>query len=559
MKRLLILIGMLILPMTVQAQALSPWVQGVLDRAEAGILLANSLPETSCNPESIQSEILNNQDEIRKQVIPAMQREAEIASLRESTVCFQSDKHLLELKIRQVQDAMDTALQGCKISTSQALRENYKFLMGAYYSFVQGGTNPSFRDDRLRFRYPFHDADLLTAGARDPVPEIGSTAPLCPYTTDYGAHSIGFIPTPVGAGAAAGGPAFDIRSFGCDRDVLQTIPDPFDDEALRLWDFMTRTEMFSTSIYNTVSATLFNLDTVIGVLTGAIPRAQAPGAKLPPPHAEQTGCLKPLPPDFDVDSPAEINALLTTYPDYFESYNLRDDGSGTPTYNPLPEETLPTGMLHLPVIDYFLSVPNAGIITRSYVDLREKAGGGRPLPDYFLGTMYDSFIGVIMRSVDAATKLQGISANIEREMGIFESGNTDALERMQDSSVPLEAAIQSLVNIVETELPEKYIPELTLFLARSCVDGHCQRTLDAVARRTFNPYCHPYVSGRYTEDDAAKYCFCDPVIEFRNNEFWKQYCSADFGEDMARYDAMDAKMIPACVEESPVISSGSVI
>ncbi len=117
--------------------------------------------------------------------------------------------------------------------------------------------------------------------------------------------------------------------------------------------------------------------------------------------------------------------------------------------------------------------------------------------------------------------------------------------------MPLEAAIQSLIRIVDTELPEKYIPELTLFLARSCVDGHCQRTLDAVARRTFNPYCHPYVSGKYTEDDVAKYCYCDPEIEFRDNDFWKQYCSADYGEDMARYDAMVPEMMPACIEPPP--------
>jgi len=558
MKRLAFFIGVLIVPLSAQAEALSPWVQGVLDRAQAGIELAHSLTETSCHPESLQSEIRNNQDVIRARVIPALQREAEVESLRESTVCFQSDKYLLESKIREIQDAMDLAIRDCKIQASMTLRANYTFLMDAYESFLVGGTNPSFKDTRLQFRYPFHDPELQKAGAREPVRDTGSVVPLCPYTTDYGIHSIGFLPTPVGAGAAAGDPAFDIRSFGCDISVLETIPAPLDREALRLSDFMRRTNEFSSSLYTTVSRALFNINSVIGVLTGAIAQEEAPEARQPPEHAEQEGCLKPLPPDFEADSPADINALLMSYPDYFEPYNLRDDGSGTPTYNPLPEQTLPTGMLHRSVIDYFLTVPNAGILTRSYTDLRESVGAARPLPQFLQSSMFDSYMGAIT-TVGAASEMRRISANIEREMGIFESGNTDALERMQGASSELETAMQSFIRVVDTELPEKYIPQLTLFLARSCVDGHCKRTLDAVARRTFNPYCHPYVSGKFTEDDAAKYCYCEPSLEFRDNDFWKKYCSADFGEDMARYDAMEATMIPACVEESVVSPETPVV
>ncbi len=134
-------------------------------------------------------------------------------------------------------------------------------------------------------------------------------------------------------------------------------------------------------------------------------------------------------------------------------------------------------------------------------------------------------------------------------MGILESSTTDSLQRMQDASVPLESAVQTLINVVDTELPEKYIPELTYFLARSCVDGHCKETLDAVAQRTFNLYCHPYVSGLYVQEDAAKRCYCDSEIESTDNAFWKRYCSHDFAEDMAKYDSIEAKMIPACVEE----------
>lgn len=551
----------MLFPLSAHAQvvpdALSPWVQEVLDRTDEGMDLADGLPAPACNEQTKLSEIQNIQSVIRELTIPSLYREQEVESLRERTVCYQSDRHLLELKIREVEQAMVDAAENCKINGTKALRETYRFIIAAYASFLQGGTNPSFSDDRLRFRHPFHDIDLWNAGAGDPVALTGSTAPLCPYTTDYGVHSIGFIPTPVGGGAIIGGSG-DIRSFGCDQEVLANIAAPYDEEAQTLRDFMGRTRDLSVSLYDTVSIALFNLNNVIGVLTGTIPPDAFPGAQPPPPHAEQEGCLKPSLSEFSSNNPADIDALLSAYPDYFEAYNIREDSSGNPTYEPTFEETLPIGMLHLPIIDYFLSVPNAGILTRSYIDLRAKTGAGRPLPSYLVSEMFDSFLNAITRGADTPTNLKRISANIEREMGIFEAGNTDALQRMQDASVPLESAIQSLIQVVEEELPEKYIPELVFFLSRSCVDGHCQRTLDAVARRTFNPYCHPYVSGKYVEEDAYKKCFCYPEVESDDPDFWKDYCSADFGEDMARYDAMEPEMIPACVEESLMSSSSSV-
>lgn len=561
MKRLLVIMGFVLVPFSAHAQvvpdSLSPWVQEVLDRTDEGMSLADGLPAPACNDQTKLSEIQNLQSVIRELTIPSLYREQEVESLRERTVCYQSDRHLLELKIREVEQAMVDAAENCKINSTKALRETYRFLIAAYASFLQGGTNPSFRDDRLRYRYPFHDIDLWNVGAGDPVALTGSTAPLCPYTTDYGVHSIGFVPTPVGGGVLIGGSG-DIRSFGCDQEVLADIPAPYDEEAQTLRDFMDRTRTLSVSLYDTVSSALFNLNNIIGILTGTIPPTAFPGAQPAPPHAEQEGCLKPLQPDFDTDTPAEIDAFLSAYPDYFEEYNLREDSSGNPTYGPRPEDTLPTGMLHLPIVDYFLSVPNAGIVTRSYIDLRAIAGAGRPLPNYLVGEMFDSFLHSITRGADTPTNLKRISSNIEREMGIFEAGNTDALQRMQDASVPLESAIQSLIKVVDEELPEKYIPELVFFLSRSCVDGHCQRTLDAVAKRTFNPYCHPYVSGKYMEEDAYKKCFCYPEIESDDEEFWKDHCSGDYSDEMDKYNTMEPKMIPACVEESLMSSSSSV-
>ena len=73
---------------------------------------------------------------------------------------------------------------------------------------------------------------------------------------------------------------------------------------------------------------------------------------------------------------------------------------------------------------------------------------------------------------------------------------------------PLEAAVKSLSKITEEFLPNEYIPSVAYFLRRSCVDGHCYERLESVTQRSFNPYCHPYVSGKYTDEFAADKCFC---------------------------------------------------
>lgn len=541
MKRMLIAIGILLAPLSVHAQALSPWVQGVLDRTQEGIVVAKGLAYTSCERATVLSEIKNNQSLIRELVTPALQREAEAEALRENTVCFQSDKHLLELKLRELQEAMSAAAETCKVSTTKALRENYRFLVDAYASFVRGGMNPAYKDDRLQYRYPFQDAELWNAGAADRVKLTDASIPLCPYTTDFGVHSLAYQ-------TAQDSPPL-LRSFGCDASVLDKIPPPYAAEAQTLKKFMDDTNTFAASLYDTVSQTLFHLDDIIGVITGSLPPSELPGTKPPPEHATLAGCLRPPAPDILRDPPAEVDAVLSAYPEYFETYNQRSDGAERVTYSPPPDQTLPTGILHRPIVDFFLTAPSAGILARSFVDLREISGASRPLPLQLVNQMFDSFLMTIA-NLSTVTKMQMIGGNIEREMGILESSSTDALQRKQDASVSLEAAVQSLVQVVDTELPEKYIPDLAFFLARSCVDGHCQRTLEAVAKRTFNPYCHPYTSGKYLEEDAVERCYCDEKIKSTDEAFWNTYCSDDIAADMDKYNAMPQVAIPACMDDT---------
>jgi hypothetical protein len=132
----------------------------------------------------------------------------------------------------------------------------------------------------------------------------------------------------------------------------------------------------------------------------------------------------------------------------------------------------------------------------------------------------------------------------------MESAHRDPAERMKDAAEGMEDALQSLIAITNEDdglLRTRYIPDLTYFLARSCVDGHCQETLKTVAKRTFNPYCAPYVSGKFTEEDAPEKCFCDASIRDSWSE-WDTYCSDEVPSNLERApDEMPAVM---CVEQA---------
>lgn len=540
---MLLLIGFfLFLPLTAGAEPLSPWVAEVVERVEEGIVFASGIEGVSCEPETQTAEIKTNLGLVREHMTAELTKEMEAQMLREATVCLEYDRRILQDTIRRLQEQMEQAVTDCRFGSVTALRENYTFAIRAYRVFLRGATDPSFADDMLRFRYPFQNADLWNAGARDPVFSTGSTAPICPYTTDYGPHSIGYVPVAPGF---AGSASDDIRSFGCDSVVLATIDGSLQPEADALRGFMERTREVSATLFDTASLALFNIEVLIAALEGRLPPSEQPGAKPVPPHLEITGCLRPLVPDADAQ-PDELEALLSAYPDYFEPIHF-NEAEGT--YGPTDGLILPEGILMSPSYDFFGSMPNSAMLIRAFTDRREDTGYARPLPKYLVGTMFDSFFLALFRQTSTSNNLRDISSNIEREAALIESYSRDAMQRMRDTSVPLEAAVQSLIEVTEEYLPNEYIPELAFFLARSCVDGHCQRTLDAVAKRTFNPYCHPYASGKYLEEDAHKKCYCDPEIESSDSDFWNTYCSDDLSGDREKYEAMEPEFFPGCMEE----------
>ncbi|MDD5055747.1 MAG: hypothetical protein PHZ00_05785 [Candidatus Peribacteraceae bacterium] len=551
MHRSLFFIGLILLPLGASAatntypEVRSEWVRQVLQKADVGISNAAALASSSssssppspspspspCKFEQLENIAGQNVSLVRSWIQSTIHLADEADLLRERTVCFQSDRMFLQSKLEEVMGKMTAATEVCDSSQNVMLEETMRFLTRAYLSFLKGALDPTYEDDLLRQRYHFD--------TQDPDP----AASLCPFSTDYGPHSIGYLKPP--PGAPADDPVAGFKSYGCDRSVMLALPSSLIGETAPMMQFMQQTDAIAGPMFNDIRNALMNLQDLASALSGG---SATPGGSLslpsPPPHRSVSGCLKPTVPDnADPSFAKDIESLLAAFPGYFDP-KQQDPHNGL---SPPPERALPTGVLFLPSFDSFLSASNPLILLRRFMVKEVDTGVRRPLPEYLFAEETGDMIPMhLLGEVDAPGILQRIAGNSQLMIGALEAGSRDALERMEDLSLPLKAAVLSLTDVVEHDFPETYIPDFAFFAARSCVDGPCQKTLETVINRSLNPYCHPYLSGRYREEDSMKKCFCDPTIKSSWGEF-DQYCSETYKR--AEYEARPEALIPACFGE----------
>ena len=494
MKRFLLLVGLLFIPVTASAQALSPWVQGVLDAASAGIATANSRTATSCDVEQLRGDVDQNLTRERVALSDIISATDEAERRGENTVCYESDRRLLIEKMRLVLETLSLATKSCKTDSARVLRDVYVYLAEAYTSFLKGALDPTYQDARLQTPQAFESAALWeqTENSSSSTSSLAGAFPLCPYTSDYAVHVFARIPqSSIGTNATV---PSGIRSFGCDLSVISTLPSDMQGELEPLKKLLKEAEDFAKATFG-----------------GFIDLSQVD-------HAEQTGCLKPKIPLLASEAPRSVADELLAFPNYFDLFDNSADHTiaSRSALDPTPAQTLPVWSIFRAVTSPFRTLPDAVGIIRSFADLKSDQGETRPMPnglpkdnDYFWSGLAGE------RSISA--ELGFISGDIDREAGLLDAMGRDAYERVRNATEPLHTAMRSLATVVEEYLPKEYIPDLTYFLLRSCVDGHCQKTLEAVAQRTFNQYCHPYLSGRYKEDDVPEKCFCKG--EYANEEF----------------------------------------
>lgn len=550
MRRTLLLIGLILLPQTAAADALSPWAQEVLERADAGILSASSSPASACDEPSKIQEIRNNLSVVRDERNIVLDLGIESEMLRDRTLCLESDRQLLLSKMQEAYEAMNQATVTCNLHDVRVLRDVYAFLVTAYRMFLRGSVDSSFSGTLLRYDYPFE-----TGRSGSPSYNPTSLAPLCPYTTDYGPHAIGRL-------TVDEEPVFG--SYGCDADVLEEIRSGLSPalqiEANDLLDFQMQAGTLSSTVYGLVRQAIANIETTIASLTGGAPPEPLPPVADPPPHRTIAGCLLPESPEPVSGAPADaavFHAVLSAFPDFFRPENLRFGGTADATYTPADGNVLPFGVLFRPSFDSFLLLPSTLNLMRGYDDRTGLIGADRPFPrDLKIPPEADMSLAVYVNATKAG--LRSLQAETERSGSLSLSILGDSYERTLEAARPLRSAVSALADVTGKFLPDEYIPSVAYFLRRSCVDGHCAATLDSVAKRTFNPYCHPYVSGLYTDELAAKKCYCDPSVESEWDDF-DTYCSGTYSEsDYAELEAGDGEPI-LCGDPSiipPPASSG---
>ncbi len=511
----------LLIPLGANAEALSPWVQGVLDKADLGIETAAGFAAGSCDGPGALQEIRNNVSVVSERRQATLDFAAQAQFLSERTVCFHSDKERLESKMQEVKDALDAAASSCNQSESRALRSVYEFLSDAYLSFLSGAADPTHTDTRLRFIWPF-ETDAAWTSARGPQTDTGSTAPLCPFTTDFGPHAVAYLPLDsLNTVMKDDKEGFTIKSYGCDATVLQTVVPSLQAEADGIRDFMTKTDDTATLLMNLIQQSLENISISIALIRGEpAPTALSPDPVTALDHGVQSGCLRQAFPvvqesgDPNAESkfdPAAADEILKSDPAYFDDPNaLLVD----------PADALPTGILAFSVTDPFSGLSNPASLIRQFLERRGVQGAARPLPkEGFIGQLFDGMGQISIASMTTRQEIAFIQANIEMGTGYLDAVSRDSYERTKQAASELESAVMSLTKVTEEELPKKYIPNLVYFLIRSCVDGSCQTTLDKVAQRIFNPYCHPYVSGKYLDEDVVDKCYC--ADKFKNEDFCK--------------------------------------
>lgn len=283
-------------PLSVHAVALSPWVEGVLTKADNGIATAMALPSNSvCSDVTIQSEIENNLTLVRTLFTVADDLAVESQFLRERTACFQNDRLLIIAKMKNVLNALQLQTVACNQSGVHALRDVFEFLVQSYQSYVRGAVDPGYEDPRLRMTYSFDSVNAW----QNAVPSAtidDETIPLCPFTTDYAPHTLAYVPTTL-APVVPGSPGFDVQSYGCDAETLRSLDPALQKETKALADFIDLSDGYARIFYGTVSSALQSIDSIVAVLTGSAPPNSATGVVPAPIHAKRDGCLRPPSPE----------------------------------------------------------------------------------------------------------------------------------------------------------------------------------------------------------------------------------------------------------------------
>lgn len=512
MRGLFFLIGMaLILPSSAMAaEPLSPFVAGVLSRADQAITLAQGLSATQgCTQEDIQRAEKNAA--IRRALDPQLVSTLASTDTKSMTLCNRYDLFLIEQKMNDVRRAMEQSIANgtCNLQALTSLSFFSYELELLYKSVREGGLDPSYTDFQLR-------SDRGADGSPEFIPG-DPNAPACPFTTDYAPPSLGKRDG-------------ELLRFGCDEATLrfissQDIPDTFrtaiEREITSTNTLVERARETALTIRTFQETVLTILARLRGKPPPSFPPISGAGQML---HGTIEGCK---PPSLSSSSSSSSNIYRV------ETWERKD---------------LPEGVLLHSIYDSFSAEENTGLLMETYLRVRSIFAKLRALPqdiqDNLLSNKPTSLFGYML-DFGTIQQLQNVSTDHARTSALYLATNTDAIGEMMAAMQPLRGAVKSFGLIAsfpsdeskqcskeetrpqrlecchyvcknkpkgeqascerlcnsDTPLLPSYVRDFALFVRRSCVDGSCNTLLDAVLNRSVNPACYPYGSGCYQRDD----------------------------------------------------------
>ncbi len=509
MKRLLFTLGLLLIPLTAHALPTpAPWLTQVIERTKAGIAFAQTkTAPASCDPESHATAIGRALDPLRAQIDTEQRITLAGRDLSQISLCLRNDLVQLEELMNQLQGEIVSAADTCNISRIDVLADTYDFVVGAYDSLRSGGTDPAYQDDRLTTHYTFQDG-------KGPTKLTDNDIPLCPFNSDY-------LPTSY-AHPQPGDSS--VKSYGCDVSVItddRSSSSPMMKESAHQGSFgetqaqaqfllsfealAAETDFFVRQTLSTVASIFSELRRGAPADPSLIPDVTS--RSVPTEHAQVSGCLK-LP-----DLPQAFTEKQVY--DYIPTFDDRLAAAG--------DAILPIGLLFQSAYSPFSFYSNSyrlisDMVKKQVATFRDNA---LPLPTTSPDLMSDYWAPQISGQESAA-------ADQAQSLALADAVSRDTYERMHGAFAPINRAIIALDEATAQTVPH-FVRDFTYLLERTCVDTHCSENLRSVMKRILNPYCTPYASDLYKDNDAAKKCFClDPAANGYTWSDYDTYCKAEF-------------------------------
>lgn len=503
---------------------LSPWVRDVIDKAEKGMVFADTFDESDeCKNAPDERKKAASRAEAESDVQRALRSFMDTRSLftgeqqelRGRTSCFRHDILVIEESMEKVRQAMVRDIDSCKLLSASVLASVYSMLAEAHQSLILSGDDPTHTTTLLRTTYFFEDATAFKQNGTT-VDTPDSTAPLCPFTSDYAPQSVAY----------ENGVGSPLVRYGCTPELLEPIATPTELLEVQIDKaFMSKAQSISASTYAFVYDFIATIDDLIATIRGIPPEQRQPPVPplaLPIQHRTVSGCLQLSSVDLS-DSRAEAAARgekISAADDYLNDF--------LPSFPSAGLVDLPIGLLFTPSYDS-LSIyenPVEAIIAASdrAAKRAERLALFEQPEDLF--SKSDATTYQVVEQYELARALGKIAANQARSSVLMDAVSRDALERTQGAFSPLIHVTTDLGRITKHGgILTTYVRDTAYFLIRSCVDSFCQARLDAVLKRILNPYCHPFTSTYYRNDSAADRCYCAPSQRGTWPEY-ERYCSA---------------------------------